>query len=149
MKKTFFLSIVLTILGGSAAQAQNLFDKIDNVVDQANRAANSTEKAAKTGGGILSMFNKKNKTKTVGNQTNILISGGNLIYVKKLNTLIQGINGVTDSQMKFNAEQSTITVTYNGTTDDLLSKIQAKSKDIIKDENILEIDQGILNIKLK
>lgn len=51
--------------------------------------------------------------------------------------------------MKFNAEQSTITVTYNGTTDDLLSKIQAKSKDIIKDENILEIDQGILNIKLK
>ncbi|MCT4117643.1 hypothetical protein HZP48_00085 [Elizabethkingia anophelis] len=149
MKKTFFLSIVLTILGGSAAQAQNLFDKIDNVVDQANKAANSTEKAAKTGGGILSMFNKKNKTKVVGNQTNILISGGNLIYVKKLNTLIQGINGVTDSQMKFNAEQSTITVTYNGTTDDLLSKIQAKSKDIIKDENILEIDQGILNIKLK
>ncbi|MDV4044636.1 hypothetical protein CMT37_17610 [Elizabethkingia anophelis] len=149
MKKTFFLSIVLTILGGSAAQAQNLFDKIDNVVDQANRAANSTEKAAKTGGGILSMFNKKNKTKAVGNQTNILISGGNLIYVKKLNTLIQGINGVTDSQMKFNAEQSTITVTYNGMTDDLLSKIQAKSKDIIKDENILEIDQGILNIKLK
>lgn len=57
--KNIFLSIVLTILGGSAAQAQNLFDKIDNVVDQANRAANSTEKAAKTGGGILSMFNKR------------------------------------------------------------------------------------------
>ncbi|AQX07374.1 hypothetical protein ELOC111193_07600 [Elizabethkingia occulta] len=149
MKKTLFLSIALTIIGVSITQAQSLLDKIDNIANQVNRAANTTEGAAKTGGGILSLFGKKGKSKTAGNQTNILITGGNLAYVKKLNTLIQGIDGVTESQMKFNAEQSAIALLYSGSTEDLLAKIQEKSKDIVKDEYVTGIEQGTLNIKLK
>lgn len=63
--------------------------------------------------------------------------------------LIQSIDGIAESQMKFNAEQSAITLLYSGSTEDLLSKIQEKSKDIVKDEYVTGIEQGTLNIKLK
>ncbi|HFK5569021.1 TPA: hypothetical protein ACG0AO_000810 [Elizabethkingia meningoseptica] len=149
MKKIFFLSTALTIAGVSTIQAQSLFDKIDNIANQVNRAANTTEGAAKTGGGILSLFNKKGKGKATGGQTDIFITGANLVYVKKLNTLIQGIEGVTESQMKFSAEESAISVMYSGTTEDLLAKIQAKAADAIKDENITGIEKGKINIKIK
>ncbi len=72
------MSTALTIAGVSTIQAQSLFDKIDNIANQVNRAANTTEGAAKTGGGILSLFNKKEKVKQQEARLTFLLPGQTL-----------------------------------------------------------------------
>ncbi|WP_171017508.1 hypothetical protein [Sphingobacterium daejeonense] len=51
--------------------------------------------------------------------------------------------------MKFNAAKSTITVNHSGTTEELLTNIQLKSRDIFDDENVAALEEGLIEIQLK
>ncbi|VTP87419.1 Uncharacterised protein [Sphingobacterium daejeonense] len=62
---------------------------------------------------------------------------------------MESVKGVNETKMKFNAAKSTITVNHSGTTEELLTNIQLKSRDIFDDENVAALEEGLIEIQLK
>ncbi|GAB0157579.1 hypothetical protein CHRYSEOSP005_28580 [Chryseobacterium sp. Alg-005] len=154
MNKIILLSFALFTFSISTAKAQSLFDKIDNAVSKVDKASNTADRASKTGGKVTSLFSKKNKKdnnagSTAETRTIIHIESIDLASLKKLNSIVSGSTGVSDSKMKYNASSSTITVMHSGSTEKLLDNIQARAKGIISDKNITGFDEGSIEIKMK
>jgi len=147
MRKFIFTSILGFLISVSGAKAQSFLDKIDKAVNHIDRAAQSADKASKTGGKVRSLLNKKQGAGA--NQTMLQISGIDLSKLKKLNGNVESVKGVNETKMKFNAAKSTITVNHSGTTEELLTNIQLKSKDIFDDENVAALEEGLIEIQLK
>lgn len=154
--KTRTLAAILAIILGcftNYAHAQKILDKIDKATNNVDRGSDQADKVSKTASKVGRFFGigkKKDKEETEkGDQIKIIIANGNLAYVKKLNTLVQTISGVSGSKMKFNKTESLITATFSGSAENLLTKIQAKSDSGIKDEDIMGIEDGQISIKAK
>jgi hypothetical protein len=146
------LAIILSCIT-NYSHAQKILDKIDKATNNVDRTSDQADKVSKTASKVGRFFGiGKKKTKEEAekcDEIKIIIANGNLAYVKKLNTLIQTISGVSESKMKFNKTESSITATFNGSAENLLAKIQAKSDSGIKDEDIMGIEDGQINIKAK
>lgn len=154
MNKIVLMSFALITLSISTAKAQSFLDKIDNAINKVDKASNTADRASNTGGKVGSLFGKKNKKNTAkatedNNKTVIKISGIDLTSLKKLDGIISGINGVTDTGMKYNAAVSTLTVVHTGSSEKLLEAIQPKAKSIFTDKNIESFDEGSIEIKMK
>lgn len=158
MKKNLTI-LIFSVLGITTASAQSLFDKIDRIaskVDNATykveRAANTADRSTKTGGKIISMLSGKNgagSEASVGSsKTTITLLNADLAKLKKLNSALENSGIVSSTQMKFNAEKSSITVVHSGSTEDLLEAVQPKSKDVFTDSNIQSLDKGKITLKL-
>jgi len=147
MRKFIFTSILGFLISVSGAKAQSFLDKLDKAVNHIERAAQSADKASKTGGKVRSLLNKKQGAGA--NQTMLQISGIDLSKLKKLNGNVESVKGVNETKMKFNAAKSTITVNHSGTTEELLTNIQLKSRDIFDDENVAALEEGLIEIQLK
>ncbi len=148
------MSFALFTLGISTTKAQSFFDKIDNAINKVDKASNTADRASNTGGKLGSLLGKKNKKNTAkatddNNKTVIKISGIDLTSLKKLDGIVSGVSGVTDTNMKYNAAASTITVIHTGSSAKLLDAIQPKAKNIFTDKNIEGFDEGIIEIKMK
>lgn len=146
MKKIIFTSILGLIISVSGASAQSFLDKLDKTVNQIDRASKSADKASKTGNKVLSLFGAKDKS--ADNKTVLQISGIDLAALKNLNSIVESAKGVSATKMKFNAAKSTITAQHSGTTEDLLTNIQLKSKDIFGDEHVTALEEGLIEIQL-
>ncbi|REC47246.1 hypothetical protein [Chryseobacterium pennipullorum] len=154
MKKIVILSIVLSLSSISTAKAQSFLDKIDRAVDKVDRASNTADRASNTGRKLSSLFGKKNKKNTsktneIETMTIIRISNIDLTSLKKIDGIISGTSGVTDTDMKYNANESIITVMHTGSSEMLLENIQPKAKSIFTDKNVESFDEGSIEIKIK
>ncbi|MDD3789511.1 MAG: hypothetical protein PHO94_12565 [Petrimonas sp.] len=148
MKKIILLSILGLVISVSGANAQSFFDKIDNIANKVDKAAKSADKVSKTGGKVMSLFSSK-KGEEAAHQTTISVSGIGLTALKSLNAIVESAKEVSETQMKFNAAESTIVVNHSGSTEDLLMAIQPESTEIFTDENIVAFEDGLIKIKLK
>lgn len=152
-----FLSFVLLTASVSTIKAQSFLDKIDRAVSKVDNASNTADRASQTGGKVLSIFKRKNKNDSAKkedasvslNKTVFTVVNGSLTSVKNLNSIIENIKGVSSTQMKFNANKSSIVINHSGSTEDLLEKIQAKAQSIFTDKNIEGFDEGSIEVKLK
>ncbi|WP_343607795.1 hypothetical protein [Chryseobacterium oranimense] len=154
MNKIVLMSFAFITLSISTVKAQSIFDKIDNAINKVDRASNTADRASNTGSKVGSIFGKKNKKNTAkatedNNKTVIKISGIDLTNLKKLDAVISAVNGVTDTNMKYNASGSTITVMHSGSSEKLLESIQPKAKSIFTDKNVESFDEGSIEIKMK
>ncbi|MGG5210166.1 hypothetical protein ACQWU4_14680 [Chryseobacterium sp. MIQD13] len=154
MKKIVFMSFAFAVCNISMIKAQSFLDKIDRTIDKVDRASNTADRASGTGSKLGSLFGKKNKKNTAkasedSNKTIIKISGIDLTNLKKLDGIISGVGGVTDTSMKYNAAVSTITVMHTGSSEKLLETVQPKAKSIFTDKNIESFDEGSIEIKMK
>ena len=167
MKSLSFLTFAL-ILFALSAKAQN---KVDNAVNNANNSVNSANasvnNASATGANavntaantaaqakglanqVSTLFGKKkNPADEVANTTIINVKGATFGKLKKLNDDILASDGVTDSKMKFNSAESTITVSHTGSTSKLLKAIQKKSA-VLTDDSIDDLDEGKISFTMK
>lgn len=155
MKKKFLLSAILAAAFTVTAQAQSIFDKIDNLASKVDRAANTADRAGKTGGKVISMFGKKKETSSSANavegetKTVISITDMNLEKLQKLNDVIEGTDGVVSTTMKYNSGKSSITVTHKGNTQEIMRKIGVRSKEIYSSQNITGMEDGLVVLKMK
>ncbi|MGZ3766292.1 MAG: hypothetical protein ACXVB0_11180 [Mucilaginibacter sp.] len=157
--KYLLLLIAVLFLLTSTSKAQTKADKkiskANTAVNSANNTAtNAINAATNTINQAKDVANKagvavpKNQVNGPANTTQISVKGANFATLKKLNESIQSCAGVKDSKMKFNATESTITVTHAGTTTNLLKRIQKKS-DLVTDDSINDFDEGKITLTLK
>ncbi len=162
MKKKLVLSAILAVTFTLTAQAQSIFDKIDrlagkveNTTYKVDRAANAADRAGKTGGKLAGMLGKKKENTTASlidangeNKTVITITGMEMEKFQKLHDLLENTDGVTSTKMKYSSEKSTITVMHKGDTQNLMRKINAKAKGVYTSQNISEMEDGLVTLKL-
>lgn len=153
MKTLIFTVAAIFIAGTTQVNAQKLLDRIDGALNKAERAANTADRANNTGNKVMGLFGKKNKNKAKGNvaegQTVITIEGITLADLKELNQTIQSDKNVESAKMKYNSKASSIIVSHNGSTEDLLKTIQPRSKVILADKNITEMEDGAITVTLE
>lgn len=156
MKKKLFLSAILAVAFTAAGQAQSIFDKIDNLAGKVDRAANTADRAGKTGGKLAGMLGKKKENSTASlidangeNKTVLTITGMEMEKLQKLNDLLENTDGVTSSKMKYSSGKSSITVIHTGNTQELMRKIGSKSKEIYTSQNITDMEDGLVTLKMK
>lgn len=155
MKKKLFLSAILAVAFTAAGQAQSIFDKIDNLAGKVDRAANTADRAGKTGGKLAGMLGTKKENSTASltdangeNKTVITITGMEMEKLQKLNDLLENTDGVTSSKMKYSSGKSTITVIHKGDTQNLMRKINTKANGVYTSQNIAEMEDGLVTLKL-
>ena len=150
-------------------QRTNYIDKSNNAINGANNAvtaANGTVTNAGAAGtnAVNTAANAKTQAKNLSDQisnlvnpstvngatntTQISVKGAKFATLKKLGESIMACPGVQDVKMKFNAAESSITVTHAGTTEKLLKSIQKKS-DMVPDDSIDNFDEGKIDLTLK
>lgn len=162
MKKKLVLSAILAVTFTLTAQAQSIFDKIDRLAGKVesatykvDRAANAADRAGKTGGKLAGMLGKKKENSTASlidangeNKTVITITGMEMEKFQKLHDLLENTDGVTSTKMKYSSGKSTITVMHKGDTQNLMRKINAKAKGVYTSQNIAEMEDGLVTLKL-
>lgn len=131
-------------LASTANSANNANTTANNAATTATTTTATAKNIASTVGGI---FGKKPADGTL-NTTQISVKGAKFVILKKLNESIMDCAGVQDSKMKFNATESTITVTHTGSTAKLLKLIQKRS-DLLPDDCINDFDEGKIAVTLK
>jgi hypothetical protein len=169
MKRLSLLTLVFLLFAFAAKAQTTSTNKVDNTVNKANNsvnsANNSVNNASATGtNAVNTATNATNSAKNLANQvgglfgkkadsgpantTQITVKNATFAKLKKLNEAIQSCSGVQDSKMKFNAAESTITVLHSGSTTKLLQVIQKKS-DMVPDDAIENVDEGVIALTLK
>lgn len=164
MKSLILLTSVL-FLFVLTSKAQNA---VDNTVNKANNSISSVGTSATNAGNTATnAANTASQLKDVGSKlgihlgkkhmasddvvstTEITVEGANYATLKKLDAAVKDCPGVQDCAMKFNSAGSTITVTHTGTTDALLAALQKKSPDMVKDNQIADVETGKIDLKLQ
>ncbi|SNV37425.1 Uncharacterised protein [Chryseobacterium taklimakanense] len=162
MKNAVLAAIIFTAASTANAKAQSIFDKIDRLAGKVesatykvDRAANAADRAGKTGGKLAGMLGKKKENSTASltdtngaNKTVITVSGMEMEKLQKLNDLLENTDGVTSSKMKYSSGRSTITVIHQGDTQNLMRKINAKANGVYTSQNITEMEDGLVTLKL-
>lgn len=149
MKKTLIIYFALLILGITAANAQGLLDKIDNVLKKADRAATSTDNAGKTGSKVASLFGKKKTAEASLTKTTVKITGADFAMLKGINEKLQSSKEIGSTKMKFSSSGSTIMVEHEGTTEELFKVLQKADPTAFSEKNIEGMDDGEISVKLK
>jgi len=147
MKTLIISCFAILCFGLTNLQAQSIFDKVDQALNKVDKASNAADKTKGTSDKLLGFFKKKDTGDTEA-MTTINIAGINLVTLKKLNETIQACKDVEDTKMKYSPSGSTILVAYDGSAEDLLTAIQASSKDIFTDEHIEGLDEHSISINL-
>lgn len=162
MKNKVLAAIIFTAAFTVKAKAQSIFDKIDrlagkveNATYKVDRAANAADRAGITGGKLAGMLGKKKENSTAAlidangeNKTVITITGMEMEKFQKLHDLLENTDGVTSTKMKYSSGKSTITVMHKGDTQNLMRKINAKAKGVYTSQNISEMEDGLVTLKL-
>lgn len=167
--KPVFLLISVLFLSAFGAKAQNA---VDNTVNKANNSINSINNSATnlnttTTNAVNTVGSTASSLKDMGNKlgvhlgkkhmasddvvstTVITVDGATYATLKQLNDGVKACNGVQDSKLKFSSSGSTITVTHTGTSGDLIGDIQKKLPDMVKSNQVLDVEEDKIEIKLQ
>ncbi|MBS1527752.1 MAG: hypothetical protein JST19_19060 [Bacteroidetes bacterium] len=109
-------------------------------------ATNATTAAKNFATQVNTLFKKPSDG--VVNTTQITVKNANFAKVKKLTAALLSCNIVQDAKMKFSPAGSTVTVTHSGSTTKLLQVLQKKS-DLVTDDAVDNVDEGIIALTLK
>ncbi|EEI91139.1 hypothetical protein HMPREF0765_3165 [Sphingobacterium spiritivorum ATCC 33300] len=153
MKKILLSCLALMFLGTATVQAQGFLDKLDRALDKVTKASNSAEKAASAAGKVKNSGNsllQKSNNEVTGdlNKTTINIVGTDMATLRKLNAAIETCDIVTDAKLKYSSKKSSIEVSHNGSTDELLEAILKKETGIFTDKNIEDLKDGAIQVNL-
>jgi hypothetical protein len=152
------------IIQPATQQKPNYLDKSNNALSSANNAVtaangtgsnavtsatNASTQAKALAGQVGGLFAKKHSAADAAAHTTVIsVKGATYATLKKINESIRNCSDVQDSQSKFSADESIITVTHLGSTDKLLSSIQKKST-LVTDQSISNFEEGKISIVLK
>lgn len=151
MKK--ILIILALFLGGNyAVSAQGFLDKIDRALNKventSNKVDNTSEKAGRIGGKLGNLLGKKGEKAGDAAVFTVLIEGVNLADLKKISTGLETNKKVSDVKMKYNAAGSSLTVMFNGDSEDLFEALK-KTTPKITDETVQAIEDDGIAIKIE
>ncbi len=147
MKKVVF---ILTVFLGCtfAANAQGLLDKIDKALNKventSNKVNNASDKADRIGGSIGKLVGKKGAK---GASYTVLIEGVKLADLKTISTKLESQKKVGEVKMKYNASGSTLTVLFNGDSEELLEALKDSSP-LITDDTVQAIEDDGIALKI-
>jgi len=145
MKKLGIICFAIMLFGVTSVNAQGILDKIDKVLDKADRASKTGQKAS----GLTSLFGKKKNAETAGTTTIVKINGTDFSTLKGVNEKLQTSKGIGSAKMKFSSSGSTITLEHEGTTEDLLKVLQTANPVIFSEKNIEGLDDGEILVNVK
>lgn len=139
------LLVMMLSVSLHSARAQDIFDKVDKLLNKTEKASNQTDRAGKTAGKLGKLFGKKEKS---GQKTVISISGIDYANLQDLQARIEGCSGVVSATSKFNKDGSKITVMHSTTSSDLLKEILKKANGILTKESIEEVEDDAISFRL-
>ncbi len=158
---TAFVLLFCVVSATSQNKVDNTINKANNVLSQADRAEALLNRAK---GLLPKKKDKKEDEKEVSKattevkkttdltatafNTTIKVVGITFMKLKALQKNALDCECVTDSDMAFNAETSSLKIAHSGKTEDLLKLLLDKSKDIFTENQIQSFEEGKIEIKL-